>query len=91
MMQGMGGMMAACMGSMGAIGALLGGVGLAAAAGIVYAVRHGQPRPQLSTPHGTPDDSALKTLRDRFARGEIERTEYDERRRALLDDEARWP
>lgn len=37
------------------------------------------------------DDRALAALRDRFARGEIDRTEYEERRRVLLGDERRWP
>ena len=42
---------------------------------------HGRP-PGL--PPAQPTDPALETLRQRFARGEIDRAEYEERRVALL-------
>lgn len=32
------------------------------------------------------DDAALRTLRERYARGEIDREEYEERRRVLTED-----
>jgi uncharacterized membrane protein len=35
------------------------------------------------------NDTALTTLRERFARGEIDRAEYEERRAALLDQPLR--
>jgi uncharacterized membrane protein len=40
--------------------------------------RHYEPAPP------TPQDPALLTLRERFARGEIDRAEYEERRAILL-------
>lgn len=36
--------------------------------------------------HQTTDDTALSTLRERFARGDIDETEYHERRRTLEGD-----
>jgi hypothetical protein len=45
--------------------------------------RHGHSRPP-SLPPAQPTDPALETLRQRFARGEIGRAEYEERRTALL-------
>jgi hypothetical protein len=45
--------------------------------------RHGHRRPP-SLPPAQPTDPALETLRQRFARGEIGRAEYEERRTALL-------
>ena len=73
-------------------------------------VRHAfwrRPRRQAATP-GTPtvletpamletpgEDAALRILRERFARGEIDRAEYEERREALLRwfpaDAPTWP
>ena len=40
-----------------------------------------------SGPHQTTDDTALSTLRERFARGDIDETEYRERRRTLEGDQ----
>ncbi|HEX5824797.1 MAG TPA: SHOCT domain-containing protein [Candidatus Limnocylindrales bacterium] len=34
-------------------------------------------------PDGPPDDTALELLRQRFARGEIDATEFEERKRTL--------
>lgn len=39
-----------------------------------------------SGPRQTTDDTALSTLRERFARGDIDETEYRERRRTLEGD-----
>ena len=36
----------------------------------------------------TTDDRALSTLRERFGRGEIDETEYRERRRVLTGDDS---
>jgi len=36
--------------------------------------------------HTRRDDTALAVLRERYARGEIDRAEYEERRRRLLDE-----
>ncbi len=91
MMNGMGDMMAACMGGMGGMMAFMGAFWVAVVAAIVYVARRVWRGPQLAAPNGTPGDSALATLRDRFARGEIDRADYDERRRALAGDDARWP
>ena len=38
-----------------------------------------------TAPAPDPQDPALTTLRERFARGEIDRAEYEERRATLLD------
>ncbi len=35
--------------------------------------------------HAGPGDRALDVLRERFARGEIDKAEFDERRRALVE------
>ncbi len=49
----------------------------------------------LGTPAPGDDDAALAILRERFARGEIDRAEYEERRNTLLrqfpGDTASWP
>lgn len=45
--------------------------------------RHGRGHPP-GLPPAQPTDPALETLRQRFARGEIDRAEYEERRVALL-------
>ncbi len=58
--------------------------------------RHSTPRAaSLGTPAPGDDDAALAILRERFARGEIDRAEYEERRNTLLrqfpGDTASWP
>lgn len=40
-------------------------------------------------PAGRPSGRALDVLNERFARGEIDRAEYEDRRRALQDGESR--
>jgi len=90
MQQGMGSIIGACAGGM---AALMGAFWVAVIAGIVYVVRGIGQRPQLTVIDGPPDtteDVALTTLRDRFARGEIDLAEYEERRRALTGDERHW-
>ena len=53
------------------------------------------PAASLGTPAPGVDDAALAILRERFARGEIDRAEYEERRNTLLrqfpGDTASWP
>ncbi len=39
--------------------------------------------PPAGGPAVTPEDSALRMLRERFARGEIDAEEYEQRRRTL--------
>ena len=50
---------------------------------VVYLMRPSRHAPPPSTPPTPPADSALQILRERFARGEIDQAEYEERRRAL--------
>jgi putative membrane protein len=57
--------------------------------GIVWLVRGGLgagERPALPRPPQPPEDRALAILRERYARGEIDSAEYEERRRRLLDE-----
>ena len=93
-MGSMNGMMGGCLSGMGGMLAFVGAFWVAIIAAIVYVVRRagrGQPLTTVGGAQGVPDDAALATLRDRFARGEIDRTEYEDRRRTLTGDEARWP
>jgi putative membrane protein len=58
--------------------------------------RHAAPRAASpGTPAPGDDGVALAILRERFARGEIDRAEYEERRNTLLrqfpGDTASWP
>jgi len=54
---------------------------------IAYSVRgFGRATPMLAGARVAGGDRALATLRDRFARGEIDHREYEERRGALGDD-----
>ena len=86
-MGGMGGMMAACLGMMPLVVAAWAAVALAA----VSVARRLWRRRQLSVPAGTAGDAALATLRERYARGEIDRAEYEERRQALSGGTSAWP
>jgi putative membrane protein len=62
--------------------ALLVGVIALIALGIRWLVRHTEPGPTPAA--GRPgDDTALALLRERFARGEIDATEFEERKRTL--------
>lgn len=91
MMNGMGGMMGACMGGLGALPALMGVAWAGAGAAIVYALRHSRGVPHPAVAASVRGDAALATLRDRFARGEIDRAEYEERCRTLTGDVPQWP
>jgi putative membrane protein len=54
---------------------------------IAYSVRgFGRATPTLAGTRDVGGDRALATLRDRYARGQIDHGEYEERRRALVDD-----
>lgn len=86
-MGGMGGMMAACLGMMPLAVAAWVAVALAA----VSVARRLWHRPQLSVPAGIAGDAALATLRERYARGEIDRAEYEARQQALSDRPPHWP
>lgn len=71
----------------------MGAFWVAVVAGIVYVARGIGPQPQLTVTDGPPDTTAnvaLTILRDRFARGEIDLAEYEERWLALTGDERRW-
>jgi len=46
---------------------------------VVYGIRHVTP----SSDRGAPARSAIQVLEERFARGEIDRDEFEERRRVL--------
>lgn len=94
MMQGMDSMAGACLSGMGGMMAFMGALWVVVIAGIVHVARRVWHTPQLTAVGGPTNeavDAALATLRGRFARGEIGRAEYEERRRALIGDEARWP
>lgn len=52
---------------------------------IVYAVRGSLAGPGRQDASRRTEDRALDTLRERYARGEIDRSEYEERRRTLTD------
>lgn len=94
MMQGMGNMMGACIGGLGSMTTFMGAFWVAVIAGLVYIARLGGRGPQLTTAGGLvvrTNDAALTILRDRFARGELDRAEYEERRQALTSDDVRWP
>ena len=85
-------MMVSCMASMGLLGmgltfALLAGV----IAAIVYLVRGmGRGERTSSTAHAVVEDRALAVLRERYARGEIDRPEYEERRAARAAGGMDW-
>lgn len=54
---------------------------------IAFAVRgFGRAAPAPAAARPLDEDRALALLRERFARGEIDRAEYEERRRALGTD-----
>lgn len=54
---------------------------------IAYSVRgFGRATPVMAGARDAGRDRALATLRDRYARGQIDHSEYEERRRALVDD-----
>lgn len=54
---------------------------------IAFIVRgFGRGAPTSFVSRGAPDDRALTMLRERFARGEIDRAEYEERRGTLRDE-----
>jgi len=77
------GMMGGCMTAMGVLGLVL---ALGLLAGAVAVVSH------LGRRAGRAghEDRALAVLRERFARGEIDRAEYEERRTALAASEMGW-
>ena len=74
------GMMGGCMTAMGVLGLVL---ALALLAGAVAVSSY------LGRRAGR-EDRALAVLRERFARGEIDRAEYEERRTALVASEMEW-
>ncbi len=74
-------MMMSGMWFMGLFWLLLIGVGIAL---VVWAISR-QQRSGSAT-HQMTDNTALSTLRERFARGDIDETEYRERRRTLEGD-----
>jgi putative membrane protein len=85
------GMMGGCMAGMGAMGpfglALLAGL----AAGLVYLARGvGGGARAVAAGSGAGEDRALALLRERYARGEIDAAEYEQRRAALASDPG-WP
>ena len=87
MMGGMGG----CMAGMGLLG-LLGLLLLAGSvAGLVSLARgSGRGGQTVTTGGGADEDRALTVLRERYARGELDHAEY-EQRRAALTSETGWP
>lgn len=82
-------MMGGCLGGMGwgwlaMIGILLFWVAVVLL--VVYAIRGFGQGARTTASGGPAADGALAVLRERYARGEINREEYEERRRALADD-----
>jgi putative membrane protein len=60
--------------------------------GVALLARNGRPRlgtdrPAPLSQQVVPDDRALTILRERYARGEIDTSEYEERRRSLLGEQ----
>ncbi len=53
---------------------------------IVYAIRGSARGSYFPTPNNPVEDRALATLHERYARGEIDHAEYEERRRRLLTE-----
>jgi len=83
-----------CLGGIGGVGpalAFLGSVGLAGVAALLYAARQSGRAAPAETVGGAPSDTARAILRERFARGEIDRAEYEERRTALSGAGPHWP
>ncbi len=80
------GMMGGCMAGMGLLG-LFGLLLLAGlAAGLVYLARGvGRGAQALAVGYGADEDRALALLRERYARGEVDHAEYEQRRVALGD------
>ncbi|HEX5501437.1 MAG TPA: SHOCT domain-containing protein [Thermomicrobiales bacterium] len=85
------GMMGACMGGMSLVMTIIGIAWVVLVVAVVVFVARQIWRRPPSNEGGAARDSALTTLRERFARGEIDRGEYDERRHALLSEGPRWP
>ncbi len=52
---------------------------------VVLLVRWLGGTPLLPPPHPTPEKTPLAILKERFARGEIEKQEFDEKKRILLE------
>ncbi len=85
------GMMGGCPGMMGVGILLLLGLVAGVIAAVLYVARgagRGAPVPTAARAAG--EDRALATLRERFAHGEIDRAEYEERRAALAAGEMEW-
>lgn len=68
------------------MGLVVAGVIVAIIYAIVYAVRGASRMGGSDVPPGVGEDRALATLRERYARGEIDHAEYEERRERLLRD-----
>lgn len=87
-------MMGGCVSGMGLFGLLSLVVLVAAIAGVMALFRGfgrgGQGKQLGNAVEDEREDRALVLLRERFARGEIDREEYEDRRHALVAGEMGW-
>lgn len=81
------GMMGGCTGLMGLTGLFGLVLLLGLVVGLVYLARgFGRDRPTSIAGRGADEDRALALLRERYARGEIDHAEYEQRRAALASE-----
>lgn len=83
-------MMGGCMGIMGVLGLAVTLALVAGGAGLALLLARGGRGLPTATPRAVSEDGALAVLRERYARGEIDRAEYEERRADLAPRDMEW-